>query len=236
MRAVQARRFASVLAGACALWAPAARAEIPHPKIEVDPGVDGAAIESPSATEGEPLAWAQALPPVAIENANTNKRGPVKLYKADGSVDPGAASAFWQLACEGGETLDTRLLQLVVKAAYHFGGRDVIVISAYRPPSRGGGGKHTTHEAIDFKLRGVSSPALAAYLRTFPRAGVGIYTHPRTQYVHLDVRDQSFHWLDASPPGKTWREAALADRNRVTRDASYTSDTDLPELPIIVLK
>ena len=30
--------------------------------------------------------------------------------------------------------------------------------------------------------------------------GVGVYTNPLTQYVHLDVRERSYHWIDASPP------------------------------------
>jgi hypothetical protein len=46
--------------------------------------------------------------------------------------------------------------------------------------------------------------------------------------VHLDVRDRSFHWLDASPPGVTWREAALPDSKQSARDASYTAESDLP--------
>ena len=58
--------------------------------------------------------------------------------------------------------------------------------------------------------------------------GVGIYTHPRTRYVHLDVREQSYHWLDASPPGITWKERALWDPKLVERDAAWTPEADLP--------
>ena len=90
------------------------------------------------------------------------------------------------------------------------------------------GGPHAHGVAIDFKLVGTSARALAAYLRTLPRVGVGIYTHPQTQFVHLDVRETSWHWVDASPPGRTWREQPLGDQNRVSRDATYTSDADLP--------
>ena len=44
------------------------------------------------------------------------------------------------------------------------------------------------------------APLVAAYLRGVPRVGVGLYTHPRTRWVHLDVRDRSYHWADATPP------------------------------------
>jgi hypothetical protein len=58
--------------------------------------------------------------------------------------------------------------------------------------------------------------------------GVGIYTNAKTHYVHLDVRDRSYHWLDASPPGVTWREALLPDPSQQKRDSSYTPESDLP--------
>ncbi len=70
--------------------------------------------------------------------------------------------------------------------------------------------------------------ALAAYLRTGARVGVGVYTHPRTQFVHLDVREASYHWTDASPPGVSWRETRLGDRSAPARDAAYRPERDLP--------
>jgi uncharacterized protein YcbK (DUF882 family) len=228
MRSSPAGRIAGALAVACALWAPGVHADPARAHAQVLAAADGRAFESPAPEPGPPVAWAQALGPITIENANTTRRAKVKLYEPDGSIDRDALQTFSTLACDAPEMLDTRLVQLAVKAAYHFGGKDLVVISAFRPASSGGGGKHATREAIDFKLRGVSAAILAAYLRTYPRAGVGVYTNPKTQYVHLDVRDQSFHWLDASPPGRTWREAQLADRGRVTRDASYTPEGDLP--------
>ena len=110
------------------------------------------------------------------------------------------------------------------KAAYHFKNAPVVVVSGWRANA----GRHGTAEALDFKLRGVPSRSLAAYLRGLPRAGVGVYTHPRTQYVHLDVREPSFHWIDASPPGVKWREAQLGDRTCAKRDASWVPEMDLP--------
>ena len=88
---------------------------------------------------------------------------------------------------------------------------------------KGAHGKHGKGEAIDFQLEGVSAATLAAYLRGTPLAGIGIYTHPKTQYVHLDVRAHSYHWLDGSPPGVTWREKLLGDPSQEKRDASYDS-------------
>ena len=81
---------------------------------------------------------------------------------------------------------------------------------------------------MDFSLPGVTAAKLAAYLRGNGRVGVGVYTHKRTQYVHLDVRDESYHWIDASPPGATWREGKLTDRGAPARDAAYEPAQDLP--------
>ena len=67
-----------------------------------------------------------------------------------------------------------------------------------------------------------------------PRAGVGIYTNPRTQFVHLDVRDQSYHWVDASPPGVKWHEAQLRDpRRRKARRHLDAPDPTCPSSPTV---
>jgi len=78
-------------------------------------------------------------------------------------------------------------------------------------------------------MSGVKPEALASYLRKQPRVGVGIYTHRRTRFVHLDVRDNSYHWLDASPPGRNWRGQAIGGRSLPQLDASYQRAGDWPE-------
>lgn len=180
--------------------------------------------------------WAARLSPVVVLNRNTNARGPIRLYDDHGALDRGEARAFMRIAgsskaepddaSEDDERLDLRVVQLAIRAAYHFGGAQISIVSATRV---GAHGKHGTGEALDFALEGVKAPALAAYLRSTPRAGVGIYTHPKTQYVHLDVREHSYHWIDGSPPGVTWREQLLADPKQAARDASWGAAMDLPE-------
>jgi hypothetical protein len=163
---------------------------------------------------------------VRVECANTSADADVLLYREDGELDERALATFEETVAEVpyAHGLNPRTIQLAFKAAYHFGARKVVVVSSYRP----GRGPHAAGDALDFKLTGVGAATLAAYLRTLPRAGVGIYTNPRTQYVHVDAREQSFHWLDASPPGKTWREARIADPKRDARDDGWTAESDLP--------
>jgi uncharacterized protein YcbK (DUF882 family) len=189
------------------------------------------ALVTPERAGGQ--AWAKSLGEVAVHNRNTGASAKLRLYRQDGTLDPAAAKRFMAVASsersdgpEPAEQLPERLVQLVFRASYHFKGADVVIVSATRKGARG---RHGAGEAIDFQLTGVKAPALAAFLRATPRAGVGIYTHPKTQYVHLDVRDHSYHWLDGSPPGVKWRERLLPDPKQAKRDASYRPVLDLPE-------
>jgi hypothetical protein len=199
----------------------------PSPAIAV-------AAATPVKVEAVPLPpeapWAVALPPLKVMGANSGATDSVRLYGVDGSLDGAAVEAFARVSADfnGYAPLKPRLVQLVAKAAYHFHAGSVVVVSGYRQKRGGKADHHTAGEALDFKLPGVEYRKLAAYLRSYPLVGVGVYTNPRTQYVHLDVRDRSYHWIDASPPGVTWREALLPDPNQATRDASYTPESDLP--------
>jgi uncharacterized protein YcbK (DUF882 family) len=179
-----------------------------------------------------PIAPIAPIAPIEVRNRNTGARASLRLYD-DGEIDPAALATFMRVAASRPsieepmeEPLDVRLVQLAMRAAYHFHAKALVVVSATR---KGAHGKHGTGEALDFQLEGVSAAALAAHARSYPRAGVGVYTHPKTQYVHLDVRDQSYHWLDGSPPGVTWRERRLADPGRAKRDAAYLPSMDWPE-------
>jgi uncharacterized protein YcbK (DUF882 family) len=174
--------------------------------------------------------WAVGLEPLKIECANTGKSETIRLYAADGSLDQTAVDSFSRIAADsnGFAPLNPRLLQLVVKAAHHFRSDTVVIVSGFRQKRRGKSDRHTAAEAIDFKLPGVDYRRLAGHLDSYPLAGVGVYTNSKTHYVHLDVRDRSYHWLDASPPGVTWREALLPDPSQPRRDASYTPESDLP--------
>jgi uncharacterized protein YcbK (DUF882 family) len=171
--------------------------------------------------------WAAALSPVEISSAATREHASVRLYAGDGEIDEAARATLERIAANDAEPhpLAPRVEQLVVRAAYHFGGAPVTIVSGWRENAS----RHGTGEAVDFRLKGVRARQLAAYLRGIGHAGVGVYTHPRTQFVHIDVRDQSYHWIDASPPGVKWREAQLRDPGAAKRDAAWSSELDLPE-------
>ncbi len=191
------------------------------------------AVASPVAAA--PPSRFASLPALRIENQTTRRTLTVRLYDDAGAIDEAAATQLDDVLCDARDPkelkvgrINRRTLQLLFKAAYHFAVNDVQVVSAYRKPGRRREGPHGTGAAIDFRLPTVTASALASYLRELPRTGVGVYTHPKTQYVHLDTREHSFHWLDASPPRRHWREKSIGARDLAKRDERYSPLLDLP--------
>jgi uncharacterized protein YcbK (DUF882 family) len=192
---------------------------------------------TPASAESRAEATFAGLPSLRFCNQSTRQSALVRLYDDLGRVDEAEAMRLDALLADTRDpkncatiTLDRRTLQLAVRAALHFHVAEVQVVSAYRKPGRRREGPHASGKAIDFKLPGIPARTLAAYLRTLPRVGVGVYTHPKTSFVHLDDRERSFHWLDASPPGRTWRERSLGGGvGLIKRDAAYARRDDWPE-------
>jgi uncharacterized protein YcbK (DUF882 family) len=195
--------------------------------------VTPALAEPPSSAQPTPpaqpkAAWVEKLSPVTFFDTKSGDSVDVRLYAEDGSLDEGALAKVDHLLLDDADKhLQPRLYQLIVKAAAHFKVTRVNVVSSWRD-SAGKGSKHKSGFAMDFVLPGISASELAAHLRTYARVGVGIYTHPKTQFVHLDVREQSYHWLDASPPRRHWKEKGITDKQAGARDQAYTPDDDLP--------
>jgi hypothetical protein len=129
-----------------------------------------------------------------------------------------ASKAFgsWQ----GGPRVSPRLLDLIYHAAKHFDVYHVHLVSGVRHDRSGS--RHSHALAADIVLAGVDDEELAAYFRPQGFCGVGIYT--KAGFVHIDVRERSYFWLDKSPPGRRTRiipvrgdEAKAADEAAVAR-------------------
>lgn len=110
-----------------------------------------------------------------------------------------------------------RLVELVARVSDHFGGRQVNILSGFRPA---GGytretSRHTRGHAVDIRVSGVPNTTLRDYCQTFSKVGVGYY--PRSTFVHLDVRDKSATWTDSSRPGEAPRYQKKR-RGRSTRE------------------
>lgn len=99
--------------------------------------------------------------------------------------------------------IDPRLVTLVGMVSDHFGGRDLVVVSGFRPYSPHQYTPHSNHNAgraMDFFVRGVPNEVVRDFCKTLRKAGVGYY--PNSSFVHLDVRDESAFWIDYAGPGE----------------------------------
>lgn len=106
--------------------------------------------------------------------------------------------------------VDPRLLDLVYRVARHFDAHEVRVISGYRTPRSGRHSNHARGRAIDLVVPGASDEDVARFARDQGFTGVGVY--PTSGFVHLDVRERSYFWVDNSGPGKRNRtRGILAD-------------------------
>jgi uncharacterized protein YcbK (DUF882 family) len=102
--------------------------------------------------------------------------------------------------------IDGRLVTLLATVSDHFGGRDVNVVSGFRPYSPGQFARHSNHNegrAIDFSIKGIANETVRDFCRTLRNVGVGYY--PNSLFVHLDVRDKNTYWVDYAAPGQAPR-------------------------------
>lgn len=110
-----------------------------------------------------------------------------------------------------------RLLDLVYRIATKFDAHEVRIVSGYRTPR---GGRHSNHakgRAIDLVVPGASDEEVAKFAREQGFTGVGVY--PTSGFVHLDVRDRSYFWVDYSGPGKKNRTQGILPKLAATSDA-----------------
>tara|TARA_R110002020_G_scaffold21450_1_gene72839 strand:- start:3282 stop:4487 length:1206 start_codon:yes stop_codon:yes gene_type:complete len=141
-----------------------------------------------------------ALPGVRMSNVFTVGDNEAESGDYDGQVQLASAAGLARLA-PNGLHLQTEKVEVgcfkpelvrVLKTIERHYGRPAVVTSGYRSPKHnrrvGGasGSRHTSCEAADIQIDGVSKWQLAKYLRSMPqRGGVGTYCH--TESVHIDI-------------------------------------------------
>jgi uncharacterized protein YcbK (DUF882 family) len=121
-----------------------------------------------------------------------------------------AAHVLRESATGNEHPIDPRVLDLVYRVSVHFAAQEVRIISGYRTPKNGSHSNHGRGRAIDLVVPGTSDEEVARYERDQGFVGVGVY--PVSGFVHLDVRERSYFWVDYSGPGKRNRtRGILAD-------------------------
>lgn len=103
--------------------------------------------------------------------------------------------------------VDPRVLDLVYRVAVRFAAPEIRIISGYRTPRNGRHSNHGKGRAIDLVVPGASDEDVARFAREQGFVGVGVY--PTSGFVHLDVREHSYFWVDYSGPGKRNRTRGI---------------------------
>ncbi len=181
-------------------------------------------------------------------HASGNQLHVIRFSRAGGVLDPSGgiavtttANPISQLVAAGDGTSaivawlesdgtvrapNPRLLSVLTKVSDHFGGRRIVVISGFRPPVgyTRETSRHTRGDAIDLRIDGVPVTAIRDYCRTLPDLGCGYY--PRSQFVHVDVRDRAAYWIDWSGPGEApqYRRPANATEDATGADEASAAD------------
>jgi uncharacterized protein YcbK (DUF882 family) len=137
-----------------------------------------------------------------------------------------AAVAFSAQSPGKVHALAPRLLDLVYRAVRHFNGGAVHVVSGFRRDRAGS--RHTQGRAVDMRIDGVDNKELSAYLRGVGFAGVGFY--PASDFVHLDVRDASYYWVDDSAPGAPTRLRQVHEEQARKADAEARARGEKPDV------
>ncbi len=117
--------------------------------------------------------------------------------------------------------IDPRLLDMVYRLQVRFHAHEVRIISGYRTPRGGATSNHGKGRAMDLVVPGASDEEVARFAREEGFAGVGVY--PVSGFVHIDVREHSYFWVDASGPGKRSRTRGILADVAAKSDAQATA-------------
>jgi uncharacterized protein YcbK (DUF882 family) len=142
---------------------------------------------------------------VTLERPANQESLRVRLFDKNGRPDEKARARLARFLrdreTDKQERPKTALMRVLARLADHFNGRTIVVLSAYRSErNNNGSSRHGTGEALDLRIEGVAAETLRDYCLTLSGVGVGYY--PRSDFVHVDVRDKEVYWVDWSRPGE----------------------------------
>jgi uncharacterized protein YcbK (DUF882 family) len=204
------------------------------PPVRVPPGAMPARLLTPA------LPVAVARPPLVLVAVNGGHEEVLVPMRDDGGFSdddlqraaevfshrPDAEAVGGKRKASKVHALAPRLLDLVYRTMRHFDAKVVHVVSGFRRDRAGS--RHTQGRAVDMTIDGVSSDRLAAYLRELGFVGVGFY--PRSGFVHLDVRDASYFWIDDSAPDEPSHLVQVHEAQARSADAAARARGEQPDV------
>lgn len=193
--------------------------------------------------------WQAGMRDIVFHAVNTGETVVVRPFRPDGSLDPQAVQAVRHLLRDQRADQDhevaPRLLAVLYRLVSALDAPQINVVSGYRVQHGRGHSLHGEGQAIDIIVPGVEPERVAEVARAFGHCGVG--TYPTSGFVHVDVRDRSYFWIDRSGPGQHGRvvqvradESRAADarfdaaNDRIVPRADTADDAPAPEVTVAV--
>ena len=126
--------------------------------------------------------------------------------------------AAWVLrSADGSEhPVDGALLNIVYELEKHFKAGEIRFVSGYRAPTKRLGSNHGYGRAMDLVIPGTIDEWVASYVRDMGYTGAG--TYPISGFVHVDVRERSFYWVDKSGPGAPTKTKGILHGDALAND------------------
>lgn len=231
-------------AAAPASKAPAPKAAAPKkPAAKKPSGKDAqyqAAVKSWHAPAGAPNVPAAAGGPppthLVLVSLNSGERVELEAHGENGAFSArDAEEARWLFRERGSgrsHPIEPKLLDTLYRIQRHFGAPLLRVVSGYRAPKPGSHSNHGRGRACDFVVPGTTDKVVAELARSYGFRGVGIY--PKSGFVHVDIRDRSYFWVDTSGPGKKRRERGILSGQAASADHDAKARGEEPPAPYSV--
>ena len=146
-----------------------------------------------------------------VYNLNTQERVSVRLFSAQGGYAEDAAEDLTWIFRDWRQEVQCPMEPRLLTILYLLGQvyrRPLVLVSGYRKAAHRASSRHHLCAAADVRVPGVPMEELSLFVKShFEQVGVGIY--PNSDFVHVDVREQTYYWLDPSGPGESKKERAL---------------------------
>jgi uncharacterized protein YcbK (DUF882 family) len=209
---------------------PAAKPQANH-KPSIPPGYSSSvkAWHAPGSPE-EIERTAGGLPKLVLVILNTGERVALEPLTQQGGFSAQElerASQFLRDTRSGNRiAIEPMLLDLVYTIQVHFEAPLLRVISGYRTPKPGTHSNHGRGRALDFVVPGHRDEDVAKFVRE--RGFVGVGTYPASGFIHADVRERSYFWVDTSGPGRSKRERGVQQELASKSDAEARARGQTP--------
>jgi uncharacterized protein YcbK (DUF882 family) len=136
---------------------------------------------------------------LALESVNTGEELEVTLDLATGELDETSYRAFRHfmrcLHSSAEAPMDPRLIALLHSISVRTG-RKILIVSGFRLPvySTAAFSYHARGMAADIRIPGMTALMVRDLVTSMGVKGIGYY--PKSQFVHVDVREQKSTWTD----------------------------------------